>query len=135
MPITGEEPPNSFDHAKYAALKGLSIYRPELDLVALAADGVPAAFALGWYDEASRSVLIEPVGTAPQHARRGLSATVCTALLRAAAGLGATQAVVGPRGDDAYPIPARLYRSLGFTTVDRTQTFTWIDDRRTRRHT
>ena len=71
VPITGEEPPNSFDHATYAALKGLSIYRPELDLVALAADGVPAAFALGWYDEASRSVLIEPVGTAPQHTRAG----------------------------------------------------------------
>jgi hypothetical protein len=46
-------------------------------------------------------------------------------VLRAAAALGATQAVVGPRGDEAYPIPERLYRSLGFTTIDRTRTYSW----------
>lgn len=125
VPVTGDEPSSGFDHGKYEALRGVGIYRPELDLVAVAADGAPAAFALGWYDSPSRSVLIEPVGTSPEHARQGLSRAVCLALLRAAADLGATQAVVGPRGDDAYPLPRRLYRSLGFTTIDRTQTFTW----------
>ena len=128
---TGDEPASSFNHAKYGALKSVRIYRPELDLVALAADGSPAAFALGWLDDASASLLLEPVGTAPDHARRGLSAALCTALLNAAAALGATQAVVGPRGDEAYPIPKRLYHSLGFTTIDRTQTYTWTNRRRT----
>jgi GNAT superfamily N-acetyltransferase len=120
---TGDEPPSAFDHARYRALKRVSIYRPELDLVVLAPDGAPAAYALGWL--AGAGLLIEPVGTAPAHARRGLSAAVCTALLRAATELGATQAVVGPRGDDAYPVPRRLYESIGFSTVDRTRTLTW----------
>jgi hypothetical protein len=125
IPLTGNESTSSFDHAKYHALKSVSIYRPELDLVVLAADRSPAAFALGWLDTASASLLLEPVGTAPEHAQRGLSAAVCAALLRAAAELGATQAVVGPRGDDDYPVPKRLYQSLDFITIDRTQTFAW----------
>ena len=57
-----------------------------------------------------------------------LPAAVCLTLLRAAAEPGATQAVVGTRGDDAYPVPMRLYDSLGFTTVDRTQTLAWTND-------
>lgn len=125
FPITGNEPPSSFSIDKYQRMKRVSIYRPELDLMVLAADGSPAAFALGWLDPRSRSVLFEPVGTAPEHGRRGLSAAVCTAIMIAASGLGATRAVVGPRGDDAYPLPNRLYTSLGFRTLTRTTNFTW----------
>jgi ribosomal protein L37E len=58
---------------------------------------------------------------------------VCTALLNAATALGATQAVVGPRGDRAYPVPKRLYQSLGFATIDRTQTYTWTSHDTSRR--
>lgn len=55
---------------------------------------------------------------------------MCTALLRGATEVGATQAVVGPRGDEIYPVPKRLYESLGFTTLERTQSFAWREDRR-----
>jgi GNAT superfamily N-acetyltransferase len=106
-------------------MKAIDIYKPELDLVIVAADGSPAAYALGWYDRQSNSMLFEPVGTSPEHARRGLSQAVCTAVMRAARDLGATQAVVGPRGDNAYPVPQRLYQSLGFTTLARTCSLTW----------
>jgi hypothetical protein len=32
---------------------------------------------------------------------------------------GATQAIVGCRGDDAYPVPKRLYQSVGFSELTR----------------
>ena len=112
--MTGNEPPSSFDLDRYRALKTVTTYRPELDLVVLTPDGSPAASALGWYDDHSRSMLFEPVGTSPTHARRGLAQAVCAAVMTAAEDLGATQAVVGPRGDDAHPTARRLYRSLGF---------------------
>jgi hypothetical protein len=125
LPITGDEPTSSFSMSKYRAMKEVSIYRPELDLVVLAADGSPAAFALGWLDDASQSLLFEPVGTSPAHALRGLSFSVCAALMHGAVILGAREAIVGPRGDDAYPIPRYLYASLGFTSVGRTCTLAW----------
>lgn len=123
--LTGNEAQSSFTLDKYRAMKAVTIYRPELDLVVLAPDGSPAAFALGWHDDCSQSMLFEPVGTSPEHARRGLSQAVCGAVMTRARDLGATQAVVGPRGDDAYPAPRRLYRSLGFSTVARTCTLAW----------
>lgn len=106
-------------------MKAVRIYRPELDLVIVAPDGNPAAFALGWYDTHSRSMLFEPVGTSPDYARRGFSRAACTAVMQAARDLGGTQVVVGPRGDDLYPAPSRLYTSLGFSTLTRTCTLTW----------
>ncbi len=125
LPVTGDEPSSTFSLEKYRAMKAVSIYRPELDLVIIAPDGNPAAFALGWHDAHSRSMLFEPVGTSPDHARRGLSRAACTAVMRAARDLGATRVVVGPRGDDVYPAPRRLYMSLGFSTLARTCTLKW----------
>lgn len=125
LAVTGDEPPSSFTVDKYRAMKSVSIYQPELDLVVLDSDGSPAACALGWLDPASGSVLFEPVGTTPEHARRGLSQAACLAVMNRARDLDASVAVVGPRGDDAYPAPRRLYESIGFTTLTRTCTFTW----------
>lgn len=125
LAVTGDEPPSSFTVDKYRAMKSVSIYQPELDLVVLASDGSPAAYALGWLDPGSGSVLFEPVGTAPEHARRGLSQAACLAVMSAARELGASVAAVRPRGDDAYAAPRRLYESIGFTTLTRTSTFTW----------
>lgn len=116
---------SSFTLDKYKAVKAVSIYRPELDLVVVAPVANPAAFALGWHDPRSESMLFEPVGTSPEHERRGLSQAVCLAAMTKARDLGATQAVVGPRGDDAYPAPRRLYHSLGFATLARTCTLSW----------
>lgn len=125
LTLNGNEGQSSFTVEKYEATKAVPIYRPELDLVVIAPDGSPAAFALGWHDPRSQSMLFEPVGTIPEHARRGLARAVCIAVMTAAQRLGATQAVVGPRGDDAYPAPRRLYQSLGFSTVARTCTLAW----------
>ncbi len=122
LPLTGDEGTSRYDEDRHGAARASPLYQPGLDLVAVARDGSFAAYGLGWFDEVTGSVLLEPVGTDPAHARRGLARAVCAAILEAARGLGATQAVVGARGDDGYPVPRRLYAGLGMRPVARTIT-------------
>ncbi|WP_051760102.1 GNAT family N-acetyltransferase [Herbidospora cretacea] len=111
--------PSRVTEESYRNVQGTSPYRRELDVVA-DVDGETAAYCLAWLDDARRAVLIEPVGTVPDHRGKGLARDVCLAALRAARDLGAEIATVSPRGDDGWPIPARLYRSMGFAQVART---------------
>ena len=99
-------------------------YCGHLDLVAVAADGSFAACGLGWLDAASRCVLFEPIGTGPVHGGRGLARALCAEILRVARGLGAVQAIVGPRGDNGYPVPRRVYEGLGMREVAQWVPFT-----------
>ncbi|RJL33222.1 GNAT family N-acetyltransferase [Bailinhaonella thermotolerans] len=108
---------------RYGVLAGAWPYRAEFDLIAEAPDGTFAAYCLGWYDPVNRIGEFEPVGTHPDHRRRGLARAVCAAALRAFAEAGAERAVVYARGDDGYPVPRRLYRSLGFTPYASTVTY------------
>jgi ribosomal protein S18 acetylase RimI-like enzyme len=108
---------STYSEAKHRAVMATPIYRPELDLVAVDAEGRWAGYALGWLDPWNRSLLIEPVGTDPDHGRRGLARALCAELLRVARELDAREAVVGPRGDDGYPLPRRIYRGLGMREV------------------
>ena len=98
-------------------------YQRDLDQVIEAPDGTLVASALGWYDEVNRVGLLEPVGTDPRHARRGLGAAVSLACLHAMRDAGATLAVVCPRGDAAYPVPRTLYHRIGFRDAGRTVTY------------
>ena len=68
--------------------------------------------------------LVEPVSCAPDFRRRGLATAVNVALLRAFRALGAAHAVILPRGDPAYPAPARLYQAIGYRPGPRTVTYT-----------
>jgi ribosomal protein S18 acetylase RimI-like enzyme len=91
-------------------------YRIDLDNVVVAPDGSFAAFCLCWLDEANRVGELEPVGTHPDHRRRGLARAVCLAGLRSLRDAGADTAVVYPvGGSDA----ARLYEAVGFSTRTR----------------
>jgi GNAT superfamily N-acetyltransferase len=119
LPVTGTEPGSGYSADRHRAVLASPVHRPELDLVAVAPDGSFAAFGLGWLDDHSGSLLFEPVGTDPGHARRGLARALCAHMLRVARDLGAGQAVVGPRGDDGYPVPRRLYAGLGMREVAR----------------
>lgn len=105
--------------AAYRRLMTLPPYRPELDWV-VEHDGEMVASALVWWDERTGSALVEPVGTQPAHQGRGLAGAVSVAALAAARDLGATHGLVIPRGDDDYPVPARVYRSIGFRPGPRT---------------
>ena len=108
--------------AAYDALMRTPPYRPGLDWVAVAPDGTWVASCLVWLDPATGVALIEPVGCAPGHRRRGLASAVSLAALHAARDAGATEALVCPRGDDGYPVPRALYREMGFQPGERTIT-------------
>lgn len=125
--VDGTEGTSRFTEEVYARVRAAPDYRSELDLVVATPSGDLVASALGWLDAASGCVLFEPVGTVPAYAGHGLARAVCHGLLQAARHLGATQALVGARGDPAYPIPRRTYAGLGMRPVARTVPFAWAE--------
>lgn len=108
--------------AAYRRLMAAPHYRPDLDWVAVDDTGVMVASTCLWLDPTTGVVLIEPVGCTPDHRGRGLAGAVSLAALRAARDHGATTGLVCPRGDDDYPVPGRVYRSIGFRPGPRTVT-------------
>lgn len=111
--------PSSVTESSYADVMNTWPYRDDLDFVVEAPDGSLAASALGWYDEENRVGEFEPVGTHPDHRRHGLGRAVSLFGLRCFRDAGAELVIVGCRGDDAYPIPKRLYESVGFRELTR----------------
>jgi GNAT superfamily N-acetyltransferase len=108
--------------AAYRRLMATPPYRPDLDWVAVDADGVMVASCLAWLDPRTGVALVEPVGCAPEHRGRGLAEAVSLAALHAARRSGGTTGLVCPRGDDGYPAPQRIYRRMGFEPGARTLT-------------
>lgn len=96
-------------------------YRSDRDIVALTDEGRPVGSAIAWFDGTYDYGEFKPVGTASDHRGRGLGAAMLRFGLRRLAAAGASQAVVGARGDDDYPIPRRLYASVGFSTFTTQQ--------------
>jgi mycothiol synthase len=90
------------------------LYRRDLDLVAEADDGELAAFATLWFDDVTRTAVIEPAGTDAPHRRRGLGRALLLEGLRRVRWLGATTAYVGSYGEVAHA----LYASVGLRTVE-----------------
>ena len=115
--------PSRMSRDSYASVMRAWPYRHELDWVVVASDGSMVASALGWLDEDNREGLLEPVGCTPELRRQGLARAVNLAALTALRDAGATHATVCPRGDDDYPVPGKLYRSIGFEPGARTVTF------------
>lgn len=106
----------------YRNIQRIPLYRRDLDLVAVAPDGELVAFCTVWFDDVTRTAVFEPVGTHPDHQRRGLGKAVMTEGLRRARKLGATLATVSSYGDAAHA----LYASVGFTEFDLLEP--WIRD-------
>jgi ribosomal protein S18 acetylase RimI-like enzyme len=98
----------------YKNVQRVPIYRRDLDIVAVAPDGELAAFCTVWYDQVTRTAVFEPVGTHPNHQKRGLGKAVMSEGLRRAEKLGATLATVSSYSTGAHA----LYESMGFTDVD-----------------
>jgi ribosomal protein S18 acetylase RimI-like enzyme len=91
-------------------------YRADLDFVVEAPDGSLVSFCLCWLDAENRIGEFEPVGTHPDHRRRGLARAVCRAGLRGLHAAGAETAVVySVAGSQAES----LYSGLGFDTISR----------------
>ncbi len=104
--------PSRMNVGKYDRLVGLPNYRYEDDLVVEAPDGSLAAFALAWWDPVAKVGELEPVGTHPDHQRRGLAAALLDHALRRYAALGAR--LVQVYSDSANVASEALYQSVGF---------------------
>jgi GNAT superfamily N-acetyltransferase len=121
--------PSRFREDIYAFVRSTAAYRPDLDCVVEAPDGSIAAYTLGWFDEVNRVGEFEPVGTHEDHRRLGLARAVGLFALERLRDLGAETAIVACRGDAAYPAPARLYESMGFTEMWRQLAYRRPSDR------
>ena len=98
--------------AKYQRLMTVPHYRLEDDLVVEAEDGSLAAFALTWWDPDGRVGELEPVGTHPDHQRRGLSRAVVAAAVERLHERGAS--IVQVYSDVAEAPAEALYAAVGF---------------------
>ncbi|MCP3097888.1 GNAT family N-acetyltransferase [Myxococcus sp. K15C18031901] len=101
----------------YARLMAAPRYQRALDLVAEAPDGSLAACVLGWLDDPHAVGEFEPVACAPEHRRRGLVRALLHEGLERMRRMGARQAIV--YAFEGTPASVALYRSAGFTVVDR----------------
>jgi mycothiol synthase len=106
---------NRTDPSWYVSIQRAPLYRRDLDLVAVAPDGSIAAFATFWFDDVTRSALVEPCATVPEHRRRGLARSLLEEGLRRVRELGALDAFVGGYDEGANA----LYRSVFVDGVDR----------------
>lgn len=104
--------PSRITVEKYELLPGLDHYRFEHDLVLEAPDGSIAAFAICWLDPVGSVGEFEPVGTHPDHQRRGLGRVIMRAGLRLMREQGIRDAVVFSHRSNAAS--EALYRSAGF---------------------
>ncbi len=94
---------------------GIPPYRLEHDLVVEAPDGSIAAFTICWLDPAGSIGEFEPVGTHPDHQRRGLGRVIMRAGLRLMREQGLRDALVFSLRANAAS--EALYRSAGFEAV------------------
>lgn len=108
--------PSKMTVEKHRAVMGAPVYRPDLDLVAVAPDGTYAAYCIVWLDEVNRLAVFEPVGTHSAHRQRGLAAAVMSEGMCRARELGAETTCVLTHVDN--PAANRLYASLEFEVID-----------------
>lgn len=94
----------------YLNIQRAPLYRRDLDIVAVSTSGEIAAFTTVWFDDFTRSGVFEPVGTMPEHQRRGLGKAVMSVGLQKLQYMGATRAYVTSMEEAAH----RLYASVGF---------------------
>jgi len=102
------------DYARFMRLPG---YDRELDVVAVAPDGVIAAYVNGWIDPVNRIGDFGPVGARPAYRRRGLTRAVLRECLRRMRAQGMERVSVSTGETN---VPARgLYESIDFRVVNR----------------
>ena len=112
---------STYQMQDYLALRDISVYDPELDLVAVAKNGSFGSYCIGWVDYKTGVGSFEPVGTPPEFRRKGLGREVNLEGLRRMKAKGMHSAKIGTAGfnDRAYA----LYLSCGFNLVDKHRTF------------
>jgi ribosomal protein S18 acetylase RimI-like enzyme len=106
----------------YLNVQRAPLYRRDLDLVAVSPEGELASFCTIWFDAETRTGSFEPVGTNPDHQRRGFGKAVIYEGLRRLEKLGSIMAFVGSGSEGA----SAFYTSIGFSELDKS--VMWIKD-------
>jgi ribosomal protein S18 acetylase RimI-like enzyme len=114
----------------YRNIERAPMYRRDLDLVAEAPSGEIASFATVWYDDVTRAVCFEPVGTAPEHQRRRLARAVIAEGMRRAKEMGALVATVGGGGESNPPADALYAGMFGKDGASATGWLKYLDGER-----
>ena len=95
----------------YERMQQTPDYDPALDLYVVSNRGGIASFCTIWLDETNRMGILEPVGTDPDHRRKGLGRSVIYECISRVAARGATAVWVGSEQS--------FYLSIGFECVYR----------------
>lgn len=107
--------PSRMTVEKYAILRAQDHYALDRDIVVEAPDGTFAAFAMCWTDLRGSIGEFEPVGTHPDHQRRGLGRVIMRHGLRLMRAAGLRDALVFSLRANAAS--EALYRSAGFDEI------------------
>jgi ribosomal protein S18 acetylase RimI-like enzyme len=111
--------PSTYSAEAHEGVRRSPGYRGDLHLLVEAPDGTMAASTIMWLDEANRTVEFEPVGTHPDHRRRGLARAMLLHGMHRARAAGATGALVACLGAPGHAGARSLYYGVGFREVSR----------------
>ena len=118
-------PDSTMTTESYRRMRAVVGFRPDLDLIAVAPDGVFASYGICWLDPINQTGLFEPVGTRATYRRCGFGRALIAEGLQRLRAVGARTAFVCcTRGNDAA---RALYESAGFRVVNQEYAFekTW----------
>ncbi len=95
----------------YKELQKCPDYRKDFDVYIVAPDGEFVSFCLIWYDEKNKIAMLEPVGTNPDHRKKGLAKIAVYEAINRARKEGAEKVYVGDG--------QQFYLSIGFKHVHK----------------
>ena len=111
--------PTAYTVAGYEGVRRTPAYRGDLHVLVESPDGTMAASAILWLDEVNKTVEFEPVGTHPEHRRRGLGRALMLHGMHRARAAGARHATVACLGAPGHPRARGLYFGVGFRELSR----------------
>jgi ribosomal protein S18 acetylase RimI-like enzyme len=99
------------DEAWFRGKSSAPHYRPDLHVIALAPDGALAACAHGWLAAEGPMAEVDPVGTHPDHRRKGLALAATTEALNRLGAAGAELVLIASAPEPYHA--NHLYEALG----------------------
>ena len=90
-------------------------YQPELDLVAVAADGTLVGFCIGWLNQGQQMGQIEPLGVHPDFHQKGIAHALLIELLHRFKAFSVKSVIVETNNDRLAALQS--YQSVGFQPI------------------